>query len=127
MELEMKALHQNGTWELVPLLPGTHTVDCKWVYTIKFNSDDSIEILKACLVAKCYTQPYGIDYGETFLQLPKFIMFMYLFYWLLILICPYFNWISKIPFYMRTYMRKFKWSNHFGLLLRRSVRVVLVC
>jgi hypothetical protein len=71
MELEMKALHQNGTWELVPLPPSKKTVGCKWVYTAKFNPDGSVERLKASLVAKGYTQTYGIDYDETFSPVAK--------------------------------------------------------
>jgi hypothetical protein len=47
MELEMTALHQNGTWDLVPLPPGKHIVGCKWVYTVKFHSDGSVDCLKA--------------------------------------------------------------------------------
>ena len=43
MELEMKALHHNGTWELVPLPPNKKTVGCEWVYTVKFHPDGSIE------------------------------------------------------------------------------------
>jgi hypothetical protein len=55
MELETKALHQNGMWELVPLPLAKKTIGCKWVYTVKFNLDGSVEQLKARLVAKGYT------------------------------------------------------------------------
>jgi hypothetical protein len=71
MELEMKALHQNDMWELIPLLLSKKTVGCKWVYTVKFNLDGSVEQLKAHLVAKGYTQTYGIDYDETFSPVAK--------------------------------------------------------
>ena len=32
---EMTALHENGTWELVPLPEGKITVCCRWVFTVK--------------------------------------------------------------------------------------------
>jgi hypothetical protein len=60
MELEMKALHHNGTWELVPLPPNKKIVGCKWVYTVKFHLDGSVERLKARLVAKGYTHRHMV-------------------------------------------------------------------
>ena len=62
----MDALISNKTWELVTLPQNKRPVGCKWVYTIKYNADGSLERYKAWLVAKGYTQSYGIDYGETF-------------------------------------------------------------
>ena len=43
MELEMKALHHNGTWELAPLPPVKKTINCKWVYTVKFNPNGLVD------------------------------------------------------------------------------------
>jgi hypothetical protein len=67
MELEMKALHHNGTWELVPLPSTKKTIGCKWVYMVKFNPDGSVEPLKARLVAKGYTQTYALIMMRRFL------------------------------------------------------------
>ena len=63
----MSVLHQNQTWKLISLPNGKRTVGCKSVYTFKYHPDGSIERLKARLVAKRYTQTYGVDYMEAFL------------------------------------------------------------
>ncbi|GKV49967.1 hypothetical protein SLEP1_g56689 [Rubroshorea leprosula] len=63
---ELQALDKTCTWHLVDLLAGKPLVGCKWVYKIKTRFDGSVEHYKACLIAKGFTQEYGIDYEETF-------------------------------------------------------------
>ncbi|KAM1982959.1 hypothetical protein ACFX16_011426 [Malus domestica] len=71
MNEEMEALQKNSTGELTNLPKGKKSVGCRWIYTIKFNADGTIERYKARLVAKGYTQTYDIDYGETFVHVAK--------------------------------------------------------
>ena len=63
---ELDALRKNKTWELAHLPKGKKAVSCKWIYTIKQNSEGKIDRYKARLVARGYSQTYGIDYDETF-------------------------------------------------------------
>jgi len=63
---ELGALHNSGTWELVPLPSVKSVVGCKWIFAIKVGPDGTIDRLKARLMAKGYTQMFGLDYGDTF-------------------------------------------------------------
>ncbi|KOM38441.1 hypothetical protein LR48_Vigan03g182300 [Vigna angularis] len=63
-------MHSN-TWELVPLPLGKKTVGCRWVFAIKVGPNGDIDRLKVRLVAKGYTQVYGLDYCDTFSPMAK--------------------------------------------------------
>ena len=71
MQEEIDALQKNDTWELVPRVIGQKVIGCKWVYKTKFNSNGTLNRCKGRLVAKGYSQTYGIDYDETFSPVAK--------------------------------------------------------
>ncbi|KAE8731219.1 Detected protein of unknown function [Hibiscus syriacus] len=68
---ELKALKKNDTWDLTPLPEGKRSIGSKWVFTIKYHTDGSVERYKARLVARGFTQTYGLDYKETFAPVAK--------------------------------------------------------
>ena len=69
MDEEMVALWKNDTWDLVPLPKGKSSVGCR--YALKTLPDGSIDRLKARLMAKGYTQIYGVDFYDTFSPVAK--------------------------------------------------------
>ena len=66
IEEELKALGMNGTWreEIPP--KGVNLVSTKWIFTVKVKADGELDRFKARLVARGFSQVYGIDYFETF-------------------------------------------------------------
>src|SRR4051812_19537416 len=66
MNEEITAMHFRGTWELVPRPPTTCIVTCRWVFSVKHKPDGIVERYKARLVARGFTQTYGIDFSDTF-------------------------------------------------------------
>ncbi|RVW42182.1 Retrovirus-related Pol polyprotein from transposon RE1 [Vitis vinifera] len=68
---EIRALEKNENWEVMNLPRGKKLVGCKWIFTVKYKTDGTIELYKACLVAKGFTRTYGIDYIETFAPVAK--------------------------------------------------------
>lgn len=72
MEEDMRALEKNSHEKQSTFLKiKKKFVGCKWVFTVKYKTDGIVERYKVEVVAKGYTQLYGIDYQETFAPLAK--------------------------------------------------------
>ncbi|CAL8116695.1 unnamed protein product [Prunus armeniaca] len=64
MTEDMRALEKNQILELIPLPKRKKPVRCIWVFTIKRKPDGMVDKYKTRLVARGFTQTYGIDYQE---------------------------------------------------------------
>ncbi|KAM0033618.1 putative RNA-directed DNA polymerase [Helianthus debilis subsp. tardiflorus] len=71
MNDELRALHNNNTWELVQRPPHSNVVGSKWIYRIKYKADGSLDRYKARLVVQGFTQVSGHDYSYTFSPVVK--------------------------------------------------------
>lgn len=72
MAAEFSLLVDTGTFEYTDLLEGRKVVACKWVFSVKTNQWKEFERFKARLVARGFTQIFGIDHQETFAPVVKF-------------------------------------------------------
>ena len=75
---ELKGLNDSGTWRLVKHPPNTNMVDSKWVFRIKKNVVGEVDKYKARLVARGFTQIYGVDYYEMYSPVARLASFQLL-------------------------------------------------
>ncbi|KAG8494460.1 hypothetical protein CXB51_011869 [Gossypium anomalum] len=73
MDEEIEALNKNQIWELVPKPENCKPVTCKWVYCLKRKSDGTVDRCKAWLVARGFSQSYGLDYEEMYSPVAKMV------------------------------------------------------
>lgn len=66
MSSEFNSTSENHTWDLTAVTETMNIVGCRWVLTIKYNPDGSIDKYKSRIVAKGFHQQQGIDYNDTF-------------------------------------------------------------
>ena len=69
---EYKSLIENNTWEVKELPVGRKLIGSKWIFEVKYDNDGTVERFKGRLVAKGFTQEYGVDYDETFSPVVRF-------------------------------------------------------
>ena len=63
---ELQSITFNDVWDLVDRPRDTNIVSNKWVFDLKRLPTGQIKRYKARLVARGFSQQYGIDYEETF-------------------------------------------------------------
>jgi hypothetical protein len=68
---ELRSLIGNGTWKEVVPPKGANIITSKWVFTIKTLTMGVIDRFKARIVARGFTQIYGVDYDETYAPTPR--------------------------------------------------------
>ena len=68
---EMKAIENNGTWELVDPPVGCRPIRLKWVYKVKRDERGAIVKYKARLVARGFVQRESIDFKEVFAPMAR--------------------------------------------------------
>jgi hypothetical protein len=62
---ELRSLIGNGTWKEVVPPKGANIITSKWVFTIKTLTMGVIDQFKARMVARGFTQIYGVDYERS--------------------------------------------------------------
>jgi hypothetical protein len=64
---EFTALAGNQTFDQPDVPPqGANIVSSRWVFAVKYNPDGTVKKFKARIVARGFSQKYGIDFEETF-------------------------------------------------------------
>ncbi|RVX22750.1 Retrovirus-related Pol polyprotein from transposon TNT 1-94 [Vitis vinifera] len=71
MQEEIAALEANHTWDIELYPPTIVPLGCKRVYSVKVQSNGSLDRYKARLVALGNNQEYGVNYEETFASVVK--------------------------------------------------------
>ena len=69
--MEIKALELNNIWRVEVPPKDANIVTSKWVLSVKYNLDRSINKYKARIVARGFSQVKGINYNEIFAPIVK--------------------------------------------------------
>ena len=72
MQEKLNNFKRNEVWSLVPC-PKQNVVGTKWVFHNKQDEHRVVTINKARLVATCYAQVAGLDFGETFATIARLV------------------------------------------------------
>ena len=84
---ELNSLMKARTWRYVQMPSAANLVGCKWIFKIKRDKDGDITKFKARLVARGFTQVYGVDYAETYAPVARYASIR-----LIIALAAHYNW-----------------------------------
>ncbi|GKD92615.1 retrovirus-related pol polyprotein from transposon TNT 1-94 [Tanacetum coccineum] len=73
MDVELRALEENRTWELTYLPPGKKAIRLHLVFKTKLKVDGTVDRKKARLIVQGNRQKYGVDYQEKFSLVAKMV------------------------------------------------------
>lgn len=79
MQQEIKALEENGPWQLTTLPMNKREIDSKWEFKVKYKANGEVERYKARVVEKGFNQIPGIDFVESFSPVAKIVTMRLLF------------------------------------------------
>ena len=71
MAKEIEALEDKKVWTVEELPLGKKSINCKWVFKLKYKSNGSIKQYKALFVDREDEQIEGYGYNETFVPVPR--------------------------------------------------------
>ena len=95
---ELNSLMKARTWRFVKKPAAANLVGCKWIFKIKRDKDGNINRFKARLVARGFTQVYGVHYAETYAPVARYSSIR-----LIIALAAHYNWelhqISTTPIF----------------------------
>ena len=66
MKSEMRSMYENKVWTLIDLPNDHRAIEIKWIFKRKTDTDSSVTIYKARIVAKGFRQVQSVDYDESF-------------------------------------------------------------
>jgi len=107
MAEKIHALEENKIWIVEDLPPGKNPINCKWVYRIKYNVDESIQRYKTRFLIHGNHQVQEFYYNETFASIAKMIIVRI---FLLIAMAKgrnYFKWMLTMPSDMEIWVKRY--------------------
>lgn len=71
MDKEISALREKNTWVIVKRPKSEPVITCRWVYKLKKSPENSDVKYKSRLVARGFSQEYGVNYWDTYAPVVK--------------------------------------------------------